>query len=153
MGKIIRKALYYLLFAAAVTMFIYFSVSAGLTLKIQIEKNNVNLNDALIRFSVGFISLVLAAITQAFLLRPESNNEKKIFSIGLIAYFGIIILASILVMVYGRNELLSAFLIVLPTIFLSFVEISLGVIGLISLPRNKENIPSENENNPDSEDK
>ena len=100
---IIRRLAYYLVFYAAVSLMFYFLISSGLYFytKGSVFNEASVLSKIVLPSIYAFLSLGVALLVQVFLIGRTYYTEKKIHSIGNLAFFGILILAMILILVYG----------------------------------------------------
>ena len=156
MANILKKATFYFLFLTGAALFMYFSLTGGLILKIELESaNQATYGKVVLNYSLGFLCLILALVMQRLVSANQAALEKKIFSYVLVFYFGLTVLADILIIVYGRSDLANTFLLALPSLVLALAEIVVGILGLLALRADKkqDEPKPENENNAEIEGK
>jgi hypothetical protein len=131
---ILKKTVYYFLLAVASTMFFYFSIRASLYFYSSAnDPNALNENGLLMGIYLpsllALLSLAVALLDQLRVLVINDANEKRLYGIALIVYFGILFLAMVVLLVYeARNNALIGMVSLIPLFLFSLVEIAYGII-------------------------
>jgi hypothetical protein len=136
-SDILKKTVYYFLLAVASTMFFYFSIRASLY-----SYSSKGTADALSESGLllgiylpsilALLSLAVALLDQLRILHITNANEKRLYGIALIVYFGILFLAMILVLVYeARNNASIGMVCLIPLFLYSSLEVAYGIYKTI----------------------
>lgn len=139
--KTIGKILSFLIFFVSATLFFYACCQLGFARYTVAEDYNSPthiLSTIYLPIIYAFLSLALTIITQALVISKRSLNTKRLFSIALMVFFGIMLGGSILMLAYGivripNNEMNTDptiwIISMCPVFALSAIEIIVGVFS------------------------
>jgi uncharacterized membrane protein len=132
-SDILKKTVYYFLLAVASTMFFYFSIRSSLYFYSSKGSNDA-LSEANILIGIylpsllALLSLAVALLDQLRVLHIKDANEKRLYGIALIVYFGVMFLAMIALLVYeARNNASIGMVCLIPLFLFSLLEIAYGI--------------------------
>lgn len=143
--RIIRKISYYLVFFIASTLVFYFLI--GLSLTRYTPTSSINSDETLIEniylpMMYALISLIVMLVVQFLLIGKPSDAEKRLYSISLLVFFGVLLGAAVLILAEGLVSIPSNavstnpgfFLCALAPVFvISLSEVLYGGLGLLAL--------------------
>ena len=132
-SDILKKTVYYFLLAVASTMFFYFSIRSSLYFysckgaTAPLSESNLLLGIYLPSI-LALLSLAVALLDQLRILHINDANEKRLYGIALIVYFGVTFLAMVALLVYeARNNASIGMVCLIPLFLFSALEIAYGI--------------------------
>lgn len=141
--KTIGKILSFLIYFVSATLFFYACCQLGFaryTMADDINSSAHILKTIYMPFIYALLSLALTIITQVMIISKRSPNTKRLFSIALMVFFGIMLGGSILMLAYGlvripNNEINTDptlwIVSMCPVFSLSIIEIIVGIFSYI----------------------
>jgi hypothetical protein len=136
-SDILKKTVYYFLLAVASTMFCYFAIRSSLYFYASkgstdaLSESNILLGIYLPSI-LSLLSLAVALLDQLRVLHVNDANEKRLYGIALIVYFGVMFLALIALLVYeARNNASIGMVCLIPLFLFSALEIAYGIYQAI----------------------
>jgi Na+/proline symporter len=153
--KIIRKLVYYMLFFIASTLVFYFLVGLALTRYTAVADINSDENlihNVFLPFMYTLLALLVMVVTQFLLIGNPGDSEKRLYSISLLVFFGVIFGAGLLILAVGLVNIPSNSVSTNPSFFLCALipalgiglgEILYGAISLRALAKKAKTIKTE----------
>jgi hypothetical protein len=131
---LVKKMAYYTIFFVAMTLFVFFSVSAGFYLYLD-KATSVDkallMRGIYLPFVYAILSLAIALIMQFRLIDPATPNEQRIYAIALIFFFGLVFIFDLVVFISsGIKEGWMAFVGAVPSFAIASGEIVNGILIL-----------------------
>lgn len=135
--KLLKKLVSYLILIVAGFGFVYFILLAGLNLYTNGRANPLTA-DSLQQYVIlpvifSFLCLLVLGLDQFLMVKVNDANEKRLYSIGLLVYFGALLgytLVFFIRSLTSQGTMLS--LLAVPCLAAELAEITLGIIKLIS---------------------
>jgi hypothetical protein len=134
---ILKKILYYILFVCASTLFAYFFLEAGLypyanSLAGLSDVNTPLLQGVYLPIIYSALSLAVALITQFFLIRPSSWNEKRLYGWGMVIVFGALLAALLVLLIfYVKHNAPIGEISLIPVAAFASIECGFGIRYLL----------------------
>lgn len=141
--KILRRIAYYLVFIVASTLCFYELVSLSLTTYTDLWKEwsfDLLLSKVYLPMLYAFLSLGLALLSQALLIRKPTPVERNVYPWVLIVYFGIGVVVSAVVLGIGLANVQAEpinknpFFLVIPlavSLLFTLMEVLWGLLNLL----------------------
>jgi hypothetical protein len=105
---ILRRLASYLLFFVASTLVFYYVLSLSLWMYAShegMEAQEALLAGVYLPITYSFVSLGVTLASQALLIGKPASNEKRLYAISLMVFFGIMLGASILILAEGLSSI------------------------------------------------
>jgi Na+/proline symporter len=140
--KIIRKLVYYMMFFIASTLVFYFLVGLALTrytVVVDINSDENLIHNIYLPFMYSILALLVMLISQFLLIGNPEDNEKHLYSISLLVFFGVVFGAGLLILAEGLVNIPDNAVSTDPSFFLCALIPALGIglgeilYGIISL--------------------
>jgi hypothetical protein len=136
-GKLFKKLIAYLILLVAGFGFVYFLLSAGLNVYVEgkidfSDKNSVQ-QSLILPIVFSFLCLLVSGLDQFLLIQINEANEKRIYGIALMVYFGALLALSLAFFIrsLASNGTILALLSV-PTMAVELAEIVYGLLTLLA---------------------